>query len=602
MTEITQSSAPTWDLSPIFPGKSDSPEFVDFKKQVKSDLTSLEAEAPQLPETITSSTAPAWSDFVLKLQRVSEQLHRAHAFVHCLVSQDVDDTDAQKNEADIQTANARYQNIMTAFESLAAKQTDDAWEILFEIDEMKPLRFFLDEKRNIARDKLPAEQESLINDLAVDGYHAWNRLYEKLSGDLRAEFTDEKGETKTLSFGQISNQLGNPNRDIRRQAFETVNEMWRPALQTAATGLNSLAGFRLSVYQRRNWSSFLKEPLLLCRTKQETLDAMWQAVSRNVSRLKPFIEAKKRLLGLERFMWFDQSAPVGKSDETFTFADAAGFIVENLRSFSPEMADFSQMALDQRWVEAEDRPGKRAGGYCTNFGDIRESRIFMTYSENYNGLRVLAHELGHAWHSWALRENAYYASRYTLNVAEAASTFNELLVADAALDQADDTETKLMLLNQKLNNALAFMCNIHARYIFECSFYERRRAGVVGVDELSELMLDAQRQAFGDLLDPDGLHELFWATKLHFFLTYAPFYNFPYTYGYLFSNGIYARAKAEGTAFAEDYKRLLQDTGRRETEELAQEYLDVDLTTEDFWQSALDRILLDVDKFTEPAR
>jgi len=591
------SPAPTWDLSSIFPGGSASAEFGSFCTQVRNELTAAKADLKRLSPVLNDSSRGVWATFILQLQSLAERLLRAAAFAHCLVSQDVADADAQRIEADLYADSAAYENLRTGLEALAARQPDDQWEKLVSSPELSSIRFFLDELRTIAREKLPVEQESLVNDLAVDGYHAWNRLYEKMSGDLRTDFVDEKGQTENLSFGQLATKMSSPDRSIRRQAYEKMNEMWQPVTDLAAMALNSQAGFRLALYKRRGWDSPPKEPLILCRMKKDTLDAMWRTVAKNIGRLKPYIEAKKRRSNIDRFMWYDQIAPVGGSKQSFPFDAAVKFIVDNLRDFSGEMADFSEMAIDKRWVEAENRPGKRAGGYCTGFGDIRENRIFMTYSDNYSGLRVLAHELGHAWHSRALREVDFFATRYPLNLAETASTFNELLVADAAFEQASDDDTRLMLLDQKLLAAFAYMSNIYARYLFDLAFYARRREGVVTKDELGKMMLNAQKEAFGDLLDPEGFHEFFWATKLHFFLTAQPFYNFPYTFGFLFANGVYARAREEGPAFAKSYKGLLQDTGTMQSEDVAEKHLGVDLTKEGFWQSALDRVLADVDKF-----
>jgi oligoendopeptidase F len=90
---------------------------------------------------------------------------------------------------------------------------------------------------------------------------------------------------------------------------------------------------------------------------------------------------------------------------------------------------------------------------------------------------------------------------------------------------------------------------------------------------------------------------MFWASKLHFFITDTPFYNFPYTFGYLFAGGVYARAKEEGKSFADKYRALLADTGGMTTEQLAQKHLGVDLTREDFWVSAVNRSLSQVDTF-----
>jgi oligoendopeptidase F len=138
--------------------------------------------------------------------------------------------------------------------------------------------------------------------------------------------------------------------------------------------------------------------------------------------------------------------------------------------------------------------------------------------------------------------------------------------------------------------------NIRARFDFELAFFEQRARKHLSVDELSELMVSAQKRAYKNGLA--RYHPLFWASKLHFYITQAPFYNFPYTFGYLFSNGVYAQAQAEGAAFHDRYVALLRDTGSMTTEGLARTHLGVDLTQPEFWETAVDRVLADVDEFT----
>ena len=144
-------------------------------------------------------------------------------------------------------------------------------------------------------------------------------------------------------------------------------------------------------------------------------------------------------------------------------------------------------------------------------------------------------------------------------------------------------------------------CNIRARYIFDLMFHDERKRGPVPKDRLNELMVKAQKEAFGDILADDGYHPMFWASKLHFSETDTPFYNFPYTFGHLFAGGIYALAKEEGPTFAEKYRALLIDTGRMTCEDLARKHLDVDLATGEFWKSAVDRSLGEVDVFLKMA-
>ena len=182
-----------------------------------------------------------------------------------------------------------------------------------------------------------------------------------------------------------------------------------------------------------------------------------------------------------------------------------------------------------------------------------------------------------------------------MNVAETASTFAEMIVADASVESAQNKKEKMALLEDKIQRSIAFFMNIHARFLFETRFYEVRKNGMVSVDRLNELMIEAQKEAYCDAIK--DYNPNFWASKLHFHITGVPFYNFPYTFGYLFSLGIYAHAKEKGGSFEDDYIDLLRDTGRMKVEDLAMKHLDVDLTKSDFWESAIQLCVNDVEEF-----
>ncbi len=236
---------------------------------------------------------------------------------------------------------------------------------------------------------------------------------------------------------------------------------------------------------------------------------------------------------------------------------ALALIVDQFKRFSPKLAAFSEEAFEKRWIEAEDRAGKRPGGFCTSFPIAGETRIFMTYGGTLNNVSTLAHELGHGYHQHVMTDMPALAQEYAMNVAETASTFAEMIVADAVVKSASTDEERIILLEDKIQRAIAFFMNIHARFIFETNFYEARSQGLVSVERLNELMVDAQKLAYKDALS--SYHPHFWAAKLHFYATDVPFYNFPYTFGYMFSAGIYARAVQEGAAFEEKYISLLRE-------------------------------------------
>ncbi|MBD3257841.1 M3 family oligoendopeptidase [candidate division GN15 bacterium] len=592
--------APTWDLESIFAGGAKSPDFTAHRDKVKQALKEAAKASEALPTELDESTQQAWSDHILQLQDLIENIELVASFAHMLVTQDVSDDVAAGIESEGIAQISEWEKLWTVLQSSAKDQPDAQWEKLTSMPELAEIKYQLDRARTFAKMKMDVEMESLALDLAVNGYHAWNQLYDKMAGDLRVKFKED-GQEKELSLGQLATRMSDPNRDIRQQAFEKLTAAWESREDLAAMALNSQAGFRLSLYDRRGWESPLIEPLHMARLKKESLDAMWAVISRETPKLKPYIEAKKKLLGIDKWRWYDEFAPAGSVEKMYPYDEAADFVVKNVGGFSKHMADFCRMAVDRRWIEAEDRSGKAGGGYCTGTGPFRQSRIFMTYGGSYENLLTLAHELGHAYHSHVLKDKPFFATDYPMTLAETASIFSELLVTDAAMSTCDDPREKLMLMDQKIQQTFIFFCDIHTRYLFDSSFYAERSNGMVGKERLRELMVEAQKKAFGDLLDPSGYHPLFWASKLHFFITDVPFYNYPYTFGFLFAGGVYDRAKKEGSAFADKYKALLADTGSMSSEDVAMKHLGVDLTKEDFWEDAVARSLADVDEFVKLA-
>lgn len=462
----TTKPAPRWDLDSVFSGGSRSKEFRDFLDRIHNDLTKLNEEARSLPGKINDLTIKEVADFILEFQRVALHLGLARSFAHCLMSQDVKDQLAFALVSEADTLHASWLNVKTHLESWSLAQSDEAWERLMTLPDIAPIRFYLDELRELAREKMPPEQEALALELAVNGYHAWSRLYDKISGEISVDF-EENGKVSKLSIGQLANKFQRPDRDTRRRAFELFEQVWGKQASLCAAALNAQAGFRLTVYKRRGWKTAVHEPLRMNRIQEGTLEAMWSAVTESLPLIEKYVSAKKKLLGIDSFCWYDQFAPVGKLDLHFGFDEAVDFIVRQLATFSEEMAQFTRMAVEKRWIEAEDRPGKADGAFCTGFNLKRESRILMTYSGDVDAMITLAHELGHAYHQWVLRDTPYLVSEYPMGLAETASIFNELKVTGAALREAKDREGRLLLLDQTLQQPLVLFCNIRARYLFD---------------------------------------------------------------------------------------------------------------------------------------
>ncbi|MCT1903452.1 M3 family oligoendopeptidase [Oceanobacillus sojae] len=591
-----QKLQPTWDLDVIFPGQSNSEEFRQFVDEVKRDIAELTKEVNHLD---ANGGTEAWEIILEKLEVLTKRSREMGAYISCLSAQDVTDKQAALYVAEAAQIQASSSAMTKIVDQKLGAITEENWNILLEQEAIKPLQFILTERRERAREQLSKNEEILIGDLAVDGYHAWNQMYGTIVGNMKIDIAED-GETQSYSVGQASNKLSTPDREQREYVYRQISKAWKDHEDLFGQTLNHLAGFRLQKYKHYEWDNVLKEPLEKNRMKEETLNAMWGAIEKHKPLFVEYLNQKASLLNLDQLSIFDVNAPIQSKVEKKSYDEGAAFIVEQFRGFSPQMADFAQMAFEKRWIEAEDRAGKRPGGFCTSFPASEQTRIFMTYSGTPSNIATLAHELGHGYHQYVMNDVNGLNQGYAMNVAETASTFAEMIVADASVKMAKTDEEKLTLLEDKVSRSIAFFMNIHARFLFEKQFYEERKKGMVGTDRLNELMVEAQKEAYCDNLSEYDPH--FWASKLHFHITGVPFYNFPYTFGYLFSQGIYAYAQDYEGDFEEKYTALLRDTGRLTVEELAEKHLQVDLTKPDFWENAIEICEQDVQAFLELSR
>ncbi|HEY2420868.1 MAG TPA: M3 family oligoendopeptidase [Neobacillus sp.] len=594
MTQTTYSDV--WDLDVFFMGGSESTEFANHLELTEKLIELFHTKVNKWAPLNNLENRESLLELIGDFENAGKKLRQAGAFVGCLQAQNITDKKAHNLDAKVTSLSALFQTALSSFDNLLTSIKDEVWGQLLNAEPLKEVSFVLTERRNRAKDKLSKEEEALISTLGVDGYHSWGQLYDLIVGKIKVQFL-ENGEEKQLSVGQAFNKFSSPDRAVRQAIFENWEAAWSEQADYLAKTLNHLSGFRLNVYKKRGWEDVLKEPLNISRMEKGTLETMWTVISASKEMLVKYLDRKAKLLGLEKLSWFDLEAPFGKTETKISYQEGAEFIEQQFSQFGEKMAAFAHRAFEGRWIEGEDRPGKAPGGFCTFFPESNQSRIFMTYSGTPSNVSTLAHELGHGFHTYAMKGVHYLNRGYAMNVAETASTFAEMIVADASVKNAKDKAEKLVLLDDKIQRTVALLMNIHARFLFETSFYEERKLGLVSVERLNELMLAAQKEAYCDALA--DYHPLFWASKLHFFITDVPFYNFPYTFGYLFSLGIYAEALEEGNGYEEKYIALLRDTASMSVEDLAMKHLQVDLTQKDFWEKAVRPCIEDIEEFLQ---
>ncbi|MEC6747793.1 M3 family oligoendopeptidase [Marinilactibacillus sp. XAAS-LB27] len=590
-----------WNMESVFEGESQSQALRDKIESMKKELRSYHE---MIENWDADSDHPDYKELTSILsfsEKLGNGLSESMTYSRGLLSANVKDKLASKLTTELSTLYSEMSNSSTMLTKKFVSMSDSAWSSLLEIEPFKSSAFPLNEQRDQGKSLLAQDVETAISTLANDGFKGWGDLYNTLVASIEVELEDASGTVQKYSAGQAANIMGSAkDPDTRLNMLKKWEEAWSDKAPLFADTLNHLAGFRLENYKLHGTEDFMERPLEYNRLKKETLDTMWDTITKNKPKVVRYLKRKAQLMNIDQLSWVDVTAPVSVGDfepRHYSFDEAATFIMENFSSFSEKMQSLAKTAFEDAWIEAEDRDAKRPGGYCANLPESEESRIFMTFSGSAGNVSTLAHELGHAFHSYVMRDLPSMNRRYAMNVAETASTFAELVISDATVREAKSEAEKINLLDSKNARAATMFMNIHSRYIFESAFYEERKTGIVTDDRLSELMVDAQKEAYQDSLST--YHPTFWASKLHFYNTGVPFYNFPYTFGFLFSLGIYARSLEEGTDFEDRYIALLRDTASMTTEELAQKHLNVDLTQPEFWQSAIDMVHSDIDEYLE---
>ena len=591
-----------WDLDSLLPQPAGD-EFPKIIEAYRRDSQALAERSDKLP-AVSTKEAPAWGAFLREHERLEMQANDLSAFIGCHAAADAANKLYRQFEAALSALDPFRERVSTNLEFALRDASDADFKALVAAEpSLSKNAFFLEQRRKNARLRLPRGEELLAADLAVDGIHAWGRLFDRLAGEMRIKVM-EKGEVVEKSPGQI--RFDSPERSVRQNNFYAAEKAWKSIADSCADALNHIAGTRLTLYRRLGLTDHLEVPLHKNRMTRGTLDAMWSVITRRKSMLLKYLATKARLLGQERLAWYDTQAPLPGTDKPgqsteIPYDDGADLVVKTFSGFSPDFGEFARHALKGRWVEAENRSGKRQGAFCAGFAVKKQTRVFMTYVNTHDNVSTLAHELGHAYHFSVLKDQPYFLQDNPMNLAETASTFAEAVLAEQRLADTQSRDEKLSILDHMLADAVAYLMNIHARFIFEDNFHRERAQGELPAGRLSELMLAAQKEAYLDSLAEDGWYPDFWVSKLHFYISGLPFYNFPYTFGYLLSTGLYAHSQGAGDKFPEQYRRLLTATGCMETEAAVQSTTGYDLSQPAFWEKSLDVIERRVSQFVDLA-
>lgn len=577
----------TWSLDVLYTGFDDKRWSEDLKK-LDDCVEKFLSFAARLSDENEKETIKEGLKLLEELEGLSAQMM---IFCELRGAADTRDKDSMSYEGVLSQKRNRTRAAETKFaEYVAARKNleQDIKEDAFLTSYAYLLRNMAEDNRHL----LSGDVEEALAKMDISGGAAWSSLQGYLTSSVEADLGGKK-----LTLSEVRNLAYSSSREERKAAYEAELACYDKIKDSVAYALNSIKMQDISECELRGFASPLAKTLYYARMKEETLNALLEAMTEYMPQFWRYLRLKAEKLGYaDGLPWYELFAPLGKSTKRYTTEEARDYLITVFSSFSPDMAEMMKRAFAEDWIDFYPRNGKVGGAFCEALNSKKEFRVLTNFSGSFSDLVTLAHELGHGYHDFMVHDNEPLNMEYSMPVAETASTFNENVITGYAIDHTGDEEEKLALIESQLSDTAQIMCDIYSRFLFESEVVERRRDSFLFADELNEIMLDAQKKAYGNGLDENCLHPYMWVCKSHYYSADLGFYNYPYAFGGLFARGLYAKYKKEGSVFVENYKKMLKNTPVMSVEDVAK-ICGIDLTDKEFWMMSLHSYDAEIDEF-----
>ena len=578
-----------WDLS-VFYRDFDDP-------QIEADFARIDELIAQANQELQQGGGAVealerFADLQEELQRLFGKLG---SFANLTLSTEASNTRAMQLMDRVMQLSVPAELLGSALGRYLGAMTEEELEQAIAGSEKLAAIGFALRRSRIAAEHLPApEIEEWLLRMSLDGANAFSTLRDQLDATVLVDYRGEQ-----LPLSAVRGKAEDPDPQVRRDAYLAELEAYKKIEIPMAACLNGIKGQGLTMIEAEHFDSILDQSLFNSNMERGTLEAMWTACRESFPAFRRYLRKKGELLGHKNGLpFYDLFAPLQTGDapaKTYTVEEAHDILLRELGKFSPRMAEFIDHAFNNAWIDLYPRPGKGGGAFCAGVPHAEQSRVLTNFTGSLGDVSTLAHELGHAWHNHCMEGLPLAMRDEPMPLAETASIFNETLLANA-LRQGVPHDQLLGLLDTDLQNSTQVVVDIYSRFLFESAVIEGKKTHKLSVDEMKQLMLDAQDQSYGEGLDPEYRHPYMWACKSHYYIPGLGFYNFPYAFGLLFGKGVYAQYLQKGADFVPTYNQLLRSCGSDTIENVAAS-VGIDVRSVDFWRASLKTIEKDIDLF-----
>ena len=562
--------------------------FLDAMDRCSADAARLEALFDEnsiraaAPHPVTKADSHAADALIAAINTLETHSNVTGAYITATTSTDSYDEKAQGLMGEYQMVGSRQRPLMARlaewFHSLGVDELAKvSEEVTHHVGPLTKLAARAERQMSEA-------EEGLYGELVNTGSSAWSQLHSTVTSQMTAPVAMADGTVSELPMAAIRGHASHADGAVRQAAYHAELAAWPTVAPVCAAAMNSVKGKANVVNRRRGWQSPLDPSLSANNVSRATFDAMQQAITGSLPDFRRWMRIKASLHGHDGSLpWHDIMAPLPFAPAQISWSEGSAIVRNACGSYGGSLAGLLDRALEEQWIDAGPRPGKRGGAFCMPFvGD--HSLVFLNWSGSVDSAQTTAHELGHAYHNTQLAQRTPLPRALPMALAETASIFCATLVVEEGLQRLQGRD-RLALLDVDLPGSTQVVVDIRSRFLFETEVFARRQRRTLGISELNELMLQAQGDAYGDGLTQSTAHPYMWAVKPHYYGSH--FYNWPYTYGLLFGLGLFAQYRQDLQAFGAHYDDALSRAGMNTAEELGQVF-GFDVTDGAFWTASLD--------------
>ncbi|HWL94971.1 MAG TPA: oligoendopeptidase F, partial [Phycisphaerae bacterium] len=412
--------------------------------------------------------------------KLSMELDRLMVYAGLSFHQDMSVSVAQGRSDRVQSLGTRASEATSWFvpEILSIPwETISGW-----MEKNKDLAVYRHALEDIQREKAhylsPREEELLA--MAGDVTAAPSNIY-NLYTNTDLEFPiikDEKGNDVRLSSAAYTKLIYSRKREVRRDAFMGIHDTYAKMKGTLGAMLNSHVKQHIFNAKARHYESSMAAALGGPNVPASVYKNLIETVNRNTPHLHRYVEMRKRLMGLDEIHGYDLYVPlVGDTDEKIEYADAVTTILTALRPLGEDYVATLRTAFDSRWIDVYETKNKRSGAYCWG-SYATHPFLLLNYGGTMNDRSTVAHEMGHAMHSWyTVKHQPFPYGDYATFCAEVASTVNEVILAHYLLNHAESDVERLLILQQQIEGIRTTVFRQTMFAEFEMKIHEMAEAG-----------------------------------------------------------------------------------------------------------------------------